>query len=206
MSELDFDGLTFYPVIDLPEKYPIFDFTSGYNPEETIKNKFGVGRYNEVRPTMYQGEQYQNDDGVHRNIHVGIDIAAPVGSEIRAFYSGSILFIQDNNKAWDYGPTIVTEHKILNLKNEVIELYALFGHLSTESLTHLSVGDEFMTGDVLGWIGSSEVNGGWNPHVHFQLSVEKPEQGDMPGVVSQKERQAALKKYPDPRLVLGPIY
>ncbi len=29
---------------------------------------------------------------------------------------------------------------------------------------------------------------------------------DMPGVVDPKYREQALEEYPDPRLVLGPIY
>ncbi len=34
----------------------------------------------------------------------------------------------------------------------------------------------------------------------------RPETHDMPGVVSPEDREQALRDYPDPRLVLGPIY
>ena len=54
--------------------------------------------------------------------------------------------------------------------------------------------------------GSEEVNGGWPPHVHFQLSLKEPETHDMPGVVEQEARESALEIYPDPRLVLGLLY
>ncbi|HET6528601.1 MAG TPA: hypothetical protein VFG39_07595, partial [Balneolaceae bacterium] len=55
-------------------------------------------------------------------------------------------------------------------------------------------------------IGTEEVNGGWAPHLHFQLSVDDPGKADLPGVVSDDEREQALELYPDPRLVLGELY
>jgi hypothetical protein len=42
--------------------------------------------------------------------------------------------------------------------------------------------------------------------VHVQLSLEAPPTHDMPGVVAKEDREAALRVYPDPRLVLGPLY
>lgn len=42
--------------------------------------------------------------------------------------------------------------------------------------------------------------------VHFQLSLVEPETHDMPGVVSTAQHAAALRDYPDPRLMLGPLY
>jgi hypothetical protein len=55
-------------------------------------------------------------------------------------------------------------------------------------------------------MGDKDENGGWDPHLHFQLSLIEPETHDMPGVVSPEDREQALRDYPDPRLVLGPIY
>ncbi len=60
--------------------------------------------------------------------------------------------------------------------------------------------------EIIGHFGDESENGGWEPHLHFQLSLVKPETHDLPGVVTKEERKSALKKYPDPRLVLGPIY
>ena len=61
-------------------------------------------------------------------------------------------------------------------------------------------------GSILGWLGDRTENGGWNPHVHFQLSLVEPITHDLPGVVSAVDRDWARKNYPDPRLVLGPLY
>ena len=61
-------------------------------------------------------------------------------------------------------------------------------------------------GQVIATVGDKSVNGGWEPHLHFQLSWEKPEGNDMPGVVARSDREQALEKYPDQRMVLGPLY
>ena len=55
-------------------------------------------------------------------------------------------------------------------------------------------------------MGDKHENGGWEPHLHFQLSLIEPTTHDMPGVVNPKNRDAALQNYPDPRLVMGSIY
>ena len=61
-------------------------------------------------------------------------------------------------------------------------------------------------GSVLGWLGDLDENGGWPPHVHFQLSNERPETHDMPGVVALDDWARAMRTYLDPRLVLGELY
>lgn len=190
-------GVQFAPVIDLPQDYEVYDFTGGYDPNRTLASPYGVGRYNEVRPGMYEGEQF---DGI-RNIHVGIDIAAPAQESVHAFFKGSIFKLGDNNLAYDYGPTIITRHEWLGQT-----VYALHGHLSRSSLLSWKEGDCFQSGDVLAHVGTEQENGGWNPHLHFQLSLIKPETHDLPGAVAATDLQWALGAFPDPRLVLGPLY
>ena len=68
------------------------------------------------------------------------------------------------------------------------------------------VGQKIYSGDILAYIGNEKENGGWPPHVHFQLSLIKPEESNLPGVVSEEHHNIALKVFPDPRLVLGKIY
>ena len=55
-------------------------------------------------------------------------------------------------------------------------------------------------------MGDHSENGGWEPHLHFQLSYQEPDTHDMPGVVEPSKRDEALEIYPDPRLVLGALY
>ncbi len=194
---IDFSKFTFHPVVNLPSQYEVFDFTKGYDAKRARQSQYGVGKYNEKRVGMYEHEIFKGQ----RNIHLGVDIAAPVGTPIHAFADGDIFRFNFNSKPGDYGYTIITQHIF-----DGVPLYALFGHLSAESLTNKQLGVKFKGGDVLGWIGNENDNGGWNPHVHVQLSYDKPDVCDMPGVVSEEQLEKALKVYPDPRLVLGPLY
>ena len=72
---LNVQGIEFGPVIQLPEKYEVYDFTEGYDPDRYSSSAYGFGRYDERRPNMYAGEQYEEPK---RDIHVGLDIAALV--------------------------------------------------------------------------------------------------------------------------------
>lgn len=73
-------------------------------------------------------------------------------------------------------------------------------------LVLLLLTSEVLKGETLGWLGEKHENGGWPSHVHFQLSWSCPSTHDMPGTCTQSTRQLSLLQYPDPRLVLGPIY
>jgi peptidoglycan LD-endopeptidase LytH len=85
-------------------------------------------------------------------------------------------------------------------------LYALHGHLSRLSVEAKRIGQTIRRGEVIAWIGDRSENGNWPPHVHFQLSWEDPGIPDMPGVVNEESLAEALKRFPDPRIVLGPIF
>ena len=192
----------FHPVVILPEEYEVFDFSKGYDPQRNLRFPFGIGKYNEHRPTMYEGEQFHYETSLHqRTVHMGIDIAAPVGTKIHAFDDGVIFALGNNNLPFDYGPTLITKHKIQNL-----DIYALHGHLCVGDLQKWSVGDRVNKGVVIAHVGAKEENGGWNPHLHFQLSRIPPQKYDLPGVVSLVDRDFATSVFPDPRYVLGDLY
>ena len=191
------ETVTFHPVIRLPDEFEIYDFTRGYDPNRKLSHAYGIGKYDEVRPGMYEGEQFE---GI-RNIHMGIDIGCPAGEPVFAFYEGTIHKLGDNALPYDYGPTIITRHTWLD---QVV--FALHGHLSRESLSRWSEGDAFAGGAEIATVGQSHENGGWNPHLHFQLSLIEPETHDLPGAVSAAQRDQARRDFPDPRLVMGPLY
>ena len=192
--------MRYHPVIKLPETYDLFDFTQAYDPNR-LRGRYGVGKYNEDRRGMYTTELFSPSTSEARTIHVGIDIGAPAGTEVFAFASGFIFMTSINPAAGDYGGTVITEHIV-----DGLALWALHGHLSHASVEKWKSGERFERGVILGWLGDEKENGGWNPHLHFQLSRVKPTKCDLPGVVSLKDREQALRDYPDPRLVLGPLY
>lgn len=195
-----FTQVAFAAVIDLParDQYEVFDFTQNYDPNRAHLYEYGIGRYNEKRPhNMYTGPQYENA----RNIHMGVDIMAPLQTEIKTFADGEIFLFQNNAQEFDYGYTIITKHLIQN-----INIYALFGHLAKKSFENKKIGQKIQKGETIAFIGDKSENGGWNPHLHFQISFEEPLVADMPGVVCEKDLSEALLKFPDPRWILGPIY
>lgn len=194
---LNLSNHTFAPVMDYPDGMYVFDLSQSYDPQFIASKEWGIGKYNEQRMTMYTAPQYEGQ----RNIHMGIDIWAAKGKSVYIFADGEVAYMADNREPGNYGPTIVTRHEI-----EGQGFFALFGHLSRESLEMVFVGQELSRGQKIAELGSEDVNGGWVPHLHFQLSVQDPGEADLPGVVSEADRDEALKRYPDPRLVLGDIY
>ena len=185
----------YHPVVFLPDEYEVRDFTNGeYSPSE---HEFDIGRYDELRPGMYSTDLFS--DG--RFLHVGIDIGAPVGTPCMAFDDGEISHFGYNPDDGDYGYVVITKHMI-----DGKSVWALYGHLNSKSIEDKEIGQKISKGEVICWMGDKHENGGWESHLHFQLSLKEPETHDMPGVVSPDDRDQALEDYPDPRLVLGPIY
>ncbi len=195
-------GTGFHPVIDIGEQWEVLDLSKGYHPESISLDPPSIGRYNEVRKNMYTTGLFK---GV-RNIHMGVDIWVPEGAPVHAFADGRVLFFRDNDQPGDYGPTIITEHMIALDGSPEAPVYALFGHLSRKSLEKVSVGMALKLGQAFAEVGGEHENGGWVPHLHFQLSRERPAEPDMPGVVAPENRDEALRTYPDPQLVLGRLY
>ncbi len=186
---------SYHPVVNLPEEYEVRDFTTGkYEPSEF---EYEIGRYDELRPGMYSTDLFS--DG--RFLHIGIDIGAPIGTPCMAFEDGEISHFGYNPADGDYGYVIITKHDI-----DGTTVWALYGHLDSASVRRKTVGQKIRRGETICWIGDRHENGGWDPHLHFQLSLIEPITHDMPGVVNPKDREEALQNYPDPRLVMGTIY
>jgi peptidoglycan LD-endopeptidase LytH len=179
------------PFKDIPE----IDLSKGFDPS-MLKDDWGIGGYNEFRPNMYIAPQYRNV----RNIHMGIDIWAPAGEPVFSPLDGEVAYTENHNEEGNYGATIVLKHS-LGGKN----LYALCGHLSLKSLQLSAEGKIVRAGELIGWLGTEQENGNWIPHLHYQLSWTDPGKADMPGVVSKKHHKNALRVYPDPQEVLGPL-
>lgn len=164
---------------------------------------FDVGRYDEDRRKMYTSALFDNSSGSSRTVHVGIDIGAPVGTEVYAFEDGIVHSCGYNPEHGDYGHVIVIEHS-LSLSSKV---YALYGHLAKTVLSN-KAGDKISKGQVIGHVGNTDENGGWTgTHLHFQVAVNAPEkEHDMPGAVTLDDRSDALLEYADPRYIIGELY
>jgi murein DD-endopeptidase MepM/ murein hydrolase activator NlpD len=185
------------PVILLPKQYTVFDFSAGDLDTGLQEEVWGVGKYNEKRRDVYR--QFYHKD---RDIHLGVDLFGPVGTEVHAFADGEIYMTSVNPDPGDYGATIICKHQLIGGGS----IYALYGHLSRSSLESKMPGQKIHAGDVIAWTGERSENGGWASHVHFQLAWKAPESCDMPGVVSDEHIKDALNLYPDPRTFLGQIF
>ena len=162
----------------------------------------GIGCYDEARAIYISDAYRQQGDQMPemRTIHLGIDLHMVPGSNIRAFYDGKIHSFKYNATRYDYGPTIILSHDT----GDGFTFYSLYGHLSLASLENLSVGQEVAAGEIFAEIGDTHVNGGWPPHLHFQIITDMlGEAGNYKGVAPPSQRRVWKALSPDPNLILG---
>lgn len=142
-------------------------------------------------------------------VHLGVDLGAPPGTKVYAFWDGIIHSAGYNQELGDYGYVVVIEHR-LSLTDENTQprtVWALYGHMDKGSIRGKHTGKFIKTGTVIGRVGDCHENGGWAaPHLHFQLSLNPPQTHDMPGASTVQDRKRALVDYPDPRHVLGVVH
>ena len=164
--------------------------------------KAGIGRYNEAR-MLYTSPLFVRGNvptAEHRAVHIGIDLFAETGAAVHAPIAGKVFAFSNNDAPQDYGPVVILEHT--TDKGE--PFYTLFGHLSPDSLEGLYAGKPIACGERFGRIGAADVNGGWTPHLHFQIITDLLDMGcDFPGVVRAGERSLWTEFSPDPNLVIG---
>ena len=156
----------------------------------------GIGRYGEPR-LLYSSPLFAGDE--RRTIHLGVDLFAPVGTAVHAPLDGTVEIAEDNAAPLDYGPMVVLRH----VTDDVGVFFTLYGHLSRESLLNLETGRRVAAGESFAAIGAASVNGGWTPHLHFQLITDLLDKGrDFPGVCRASERDAWEALSPDPNAIL----
>ncbi|HEY4909888.1 MAG TPA: M23 family metallopeptidase [Methylomirabilota bacterium] len=88
--------------------------------------------------------------------HSGLDIGAPVGTQVKAPAPGTVVFAGTHP---EYGQTLVVDHG-----NETKSLY---GHLSRLSVT---VNQTVQRGDVMALTGNTGRSSG--PHLHYEIQVK----------------------------------
>ena len=137
---------------------------------------------------------------MRRTVHLGIDLFAPAGTPVHAPLAGRVVAAHDNAALQDYGPVVILEHAT----GEGVPFYTLYGHLSRESLDRMKVGRRVEAGDTIAEFGTVDVNGGWTPHLHFQVMTDLLGLGtDFPGVARPSQRDLWLAFCPDPAPLIG---
>jgi 4-aminobutyrate aminotransferase-like enzyme/Ser/Thr protein kinase RdoA (MazF antagonist) len=162
----------------------------------------GVGRYDEVR-LLYTSPLFgatDNPTNERRTVHLGLDFFVAPGAAVKAPLDGVVHATANNSAALDYGPVLILRHETGTGE----EFFTLYGHLTKDSLGHLKVGQRIARGEQLARVGATEENGGWAPHLHFQIIIDLLELGaDFPGVAYASQRAVWTSLSPDPNLLLG---
>jgi murein DD-endopeptidase MepM/ murein hydrolase activator NlpD len=137
----------------------------------------------------------------NRNIHLGIDFWTKAKTSVIAALDGIVHCFNFNSGLGNYGPTIILEHTFENQR-----FYSLYGHLSIACIENIEIGTLFKKGEKIASLGDSSVNGGYSPHLHFQIIKNIEDYfGDYPGVCNQKTLDYYLENCPDPNLLLKMI-
>lgn len=163
--------------------------------------RLGIGRYSEIRP-FYTTDSFVsegNDGSSWRTVHLGLDFFTDSGTPVFAPLEGTIHSLQDNAHPRDYGPTLILSHEV-----DGIIFFTLYGHLTRKSLEMWKPGQVLSAGQHLCNIGEHGENGGWPPHLHFQIILDMMDQiGDFPGVAAFNEMDVWTSICPDPLLLTG---
>jgi 4-aminobutyrate aminotransferase-like enzyme/Ser/Thr protein kinase RdoA (MazF antagonist) len=164
--------------------------------------RVGLGLYDEVRGIYSSGAfaKAGNDGPTWRTLHLGLDLFTEAGTTVRAPLDGTVHSVADNAAPLDYGPTIILAHEA---GKDGPRFFTLYGHLTRDSIAPLSAGTRVGAGDAIARVGTHEENGGWPPHLHFQLITDLLDrQADFPGVADPAERRVWLSLAPDPNLIV----
>ncbi|MGL5008897.1 MAG: peptidoglycan DD-metalloendopeptidase family protein [Paracoccaceae bacterium] len=125
---------------------------------------YGLGAYGEDR-RVYTSAQFADAGGPERRtVHTGIDVFAPAMTPVHAPIAGRVLHVTYNADPLDYGHTLILQHTV-----EGLPCFTLYGHLSATLPTLLAPGDSVEPGQLIAHFGDWHENGGWAPHLHFQV-------------------------------------
>ncbi len=163
---------------------PVLDLGAGMPPVDGL----AIGRYDEER-SIYTAPEFETPDGRWRTRHMAVDIFAPAGSPVFAPLDGVVERRENRNQPGDYGGLLVLRHEG--------PFWTLHGHLDPSSLAT----GEVRAGEEIARLGTAEVNGGWEPHLHLQLFTDLV--SDLPGVALSDEADVWRSVCPDPNLLLG---
>ncbi len=159
----------------------------------------GAGGYDEAR-VFYTSADFSGKTALDesRSIHLGIDLTMDSGSVICAFADGVVHGFEDANQRLDYGPVVVLRHRA-----GVHDFFTLYGHLERASLSTLQPGQTIQKGECFAKVGTPAENGGWWPHLHFQVITDML---DVPcnfnGSALPSQRSVWKSLCPDPNLIL----
>jgi len=160
-----------------------------------------VGRYDEARGIYLSGlfGAGERPTDERRTVHLGIDLFVDPGSPIHAPLEGVVHVLANNTAPLDYGPLVVLRHET----DQGAPFFTLYGHLTEDTLEGLRLDQKIPRGEGFARVGAPPTNGGWTPHLHFQVILDLLERGaDFPGVAHASRRAVWTSLSPDPNVLL----
>lgn len=182
------------------EQHPI-EMLSQYLQETLYEQayEFGYGGYLERR-SFYQFDLFTNQGDTIRELHLGLDIWGAAQTPISAPLSGHVHSFHYDPTAGSYGATILLTHQPL----PDLTFFTLYGHLSQSSLAGIQVGQPIKGGQQFAHLGAPKDNGGWPPHLHFQIMLDDLGMtGDFPGVAPLQEQEYWQRLCPSPQSIFN---
>ena len=116
-----------------------------------------------IKVTSEQGNRKDPFSGKEKVGHGGMDIAAPVGTEVRAMASGKVVMVRWDSKKVNgqirgYGRYVVIQHDN--------GYYSLYAHLEKDGVL-VKEGQEVKDGDPIA--SSGNTGGSTGPHLHLEV-------------------------------------
>ena len=161
---------------------------------------FLIGLYGEDRNVYRTGQFASVATSERRTVHLGLDIFIEANSALYAPLPGRVFSLVDNDSPLDYGPTLILEH---DAGDSGVVFYTLYGHLSHTVFDQLGEGQRVDAGQLIGHVGEFSENGGWAPHLHFQVMTTMLDlHGNFNGVGEKSLWPLWQEICPDPNLLV----
>ena len=171
--------------------------SENFGPNDIWLGYYGEPRLIYTAPAFRKGRWKASN---RRTVHMGVDVFAPAGRKVCAPLSGTVAFTQNRSGSLDYGGMLILRHET----PDGDAFHTLYGHLDPDSIAHLQTGQHVEQGAVIAALGADDCNGGWAPHLHFQLALTLAGMGtDWPGVADPDDLTLWSAICPNPAALLN---
>lgn len=131
--------------------------------------ELGIGPWGEAR-TVYTSDIFRSRfvEGERRVHHLGLDLFMQAGTVLRTPLAATVKSVEIEEDPLGYGCLVALEHR----PDGCPAFVTLWGHLAHEAMGRLTPGQHLEACAVVGEMGAPAENGGWAPHLHFQISTD----------------------------------